>query len=175
MILRLGHAELRVTDLAAARAFYVEVLGLIESHAEPGRVFLRAAEEFDLWTLALTEAAEPGLDHFALRVDSPDEIERLARVHADLGLPAEVVPADREPGQGEALRVLTPEGFPVEYYHQMEQISPYDARGNVRLPQRPERPRPVGTPLRIDHMNMRTADMAQSLRYWIDTPRVLDL
>jgi catechol 2,3-dioxygenase len=166
MILRLGHAELRVRDLQAARSFYVDALGFQEAEAAEGRIYLRAAEEFDRWTLALVEAPTPGLGHFALRVDDPQDLERIERLHAERGLPAERVAAGAEPGQGEALRVLTPEGYPVEYYHEMEQIPAHDADGNVRLPMRSAGPSRAGAPLRIDHVNLRSADMQASLDYW---------
>ena len=45
-IVRLSHVEYRVTDLAAARAFYADTLGLQVSHEEPGRLYLRAMSSF---------------------------------------------------------------------------------------------------------------------------------
>lgn len=168
MILRLGHAELFVTDIEAARAFYVDVLGFIESASENGKTYLRGAEDFDLWTLTLTEANTNGLGHFALRVDSLEELDRLEGLHRKLGVPTERVPEGVELGQGEALRVRTPDGHPVEFYHQMEQVPLYDEAGRVKLPMRSVHLQRGIPPARIDHMNIRVTDVDESLTYWRD-------
>ncbi len=168
MILRLGHAALRVLDLEAARTFYVDVLGFVEAHREKGRLYLRGVEEFDLWSLTLIQAEAPGLDHFALRVDSEEELDRMEVLHRELGVPVRRVPAETEPGQGQALRVRTPDGHPVEFYHRMDQVSIYDEKGRVRLPMRSSHLHRGIPPLRIDHVNLRVADPDASLGYWRD-------
>lgn len=168
MILRLGHSALFVRDLEASRTFYVDVLGFTEAASERGKLYLRGNEDFDLWTLTLIEAQRAGLGHFSLRVDSPDELDRLEKLHKELGVPSKRVPAEAEPGQGEALRVCTPDGHPVEFYHQMEQIPLYDADGHVSLPMRSSHLQHGIPPSRIDHMNLRVTDVDASLRYWRD-------
>ncbi|HEY3019866.1 MAG TPA: VOC family protein, partial [Solirubrobacteraceae bacterium] len=62
-IAHVGHAELLVPDLAASTAFFTDVLGLQVSERAPGRVYLRAWQDWDHHTLLLTEAEEAGLDH----------------------------------------------------------------------------------------------------------------
>lgn len=163
MILRIGHAELRVTDLDAARRFYVDALGFVEVEHDGNRLYLRGVEEFDVWTLTLVRADEPGLGHFALRVDDPEDLDRLEEVHARLGLPAQRVAAGAEPGQGETLRVRGPEGFPIEFYHEMEQL-PLSENGVLLPMRRPGMTHSTG-PLRIDHINLRTKDMRATLGY----------
>ena len=44
-ILRLSHVILGVRDLAASRAFYVDMLGLQVTDEDAGHIFLRAMEE----------------------------------------------------------------------------------------------------------------------------------
>ncbi|MDR7415232.1 MAG: VOC family protein [Armatimonadota bacterium] len=166
MILRLAHVELRVTDLEFARRFYVEVLGFTEALRVEGGLYLRASEEFDLWSLRLTPASAPGLGHCAFRVSSPAFLEELEALHRSLGLPVHRVPAGQEPGQGEALRARTPEGFPVEFVHEMEEIPLYDARHRPHLPTRHLDHPPGSRPLRIDHIHLRTPDPEGHLSYW---------
>jgi catechol 2,3-dioxygenase len=163
VILRIGHTELRVTDLDAAHAFYVNALGFVEVAREDGSLRLRGTEEFDVWTLVLVLADEPGLGHVALRVDEAGDLDELEALHQRLGLPTARVPAGAEPGQGAALRVVGPEGFPIEFYHQMEQL-PLPQDGMV-LPMRDARLRHGTGPLRIDHINLRTSSMAATLGY----------
>ena len=66
-ISHVGHAELLVPDLAASTAFFTEMLGLQVSEETPGRVYLRAWQDWDHHTLLLTESEEPGLDHLGWR------------------------------------------------------------------------------------------------------------
>jgi catechol 2,3-dioxygenase len=166
VILRIGHTELRVTDLDAAHAFYVNALGFVEVARDEHTIYLRGMEEFDLWTLALVGADQPGLGHFALRVDDEGDLDRLEALHERLGLPVTRVAAGAEPGQGEALRVVGPEGFPIEFYHRMEQL-PLPQDGMV-LPMRDARLRHGTGPLRIDHINLRTSSMSATLGYLMD-------
>ncbi|MDP1577877.1 MAG: VOC family protein, partial [Cypionkella sp.] len=44
-VIRLSHVELAVKDLAASRAFYVDLLGLQVSHEDAEAIYLRAMEE----------------------------------------------------------------------------------------------------------------------------------
>ncbi len=164
MILRLAHVELGVDDLAAARAFYVDVLGFTEHMADGESVFLRCAEEFDLWSLKLTEGAA-GLVHSGFRVSDPGDLARLEGLHERLGLRAERVPADAEPGQGEAVRTWTPEGHRVEFFHVFDEIDPY-VDGELVVPMRRGQANGV-PPSRIDHVSMRVPDLAAALEYWV--------
>jgi catechol 2,3-dioxygenase len=168
-ILRLGHVDVSVRDLEEARTFYVDVLGYVEAHREPGRLYLRALEEFDQWSLCLTAGDAGGLNHVAFRVESPDDLEKIARLHDERGLPVVRVAAGEEPGQGDAVRVRSGDGFPVEFYHHMDQIPVGRHDGRLRLPMRmPGMQRGV-RPLRIDHVNIRPSSMDESLRYWVGT------
>jgi catechol 2,3-dioxygenase len=163
MILRLAHVELGVHDLAAARAFYVDLLGFVEHAGDGDSVYLRCVEEFDLWSLKLT-AGEPGLVHSGFRVSEQDDLTRLEQLHTRLGLPYERAPAGTEPGQGEALRVLTPEGHRVEFFHEFEEIDAY-VNGGLVVPMR--RGRAAGIPpSRIDHVSMRVPSVPAALEYW---------
>jgi catechol 2,3-dioxygenase len=166
MILRLGHVDVLVTDLGAAHEFYVDGLGFVEVCRDGDRIYLRGVEEFDLWTLSLVLADRPGLGHFALRVDEADDLDELERLHKRLGLASHRVPSGAEPGQGEALRVLGPEGFPIEFYYEMEQVRL--PSGRMVLPMRDARIRHGQAPLRIDHVNLRTSSMSSTLRYLTD-------
>lgn len=88
MIRRLNHAVLFVTDLAAARAFYTEVLGFRVVSDEPrfNAAFLRAADSENHHDLGLfglgADAPRPqrsraGLYHLAWQVDTIDQLAEL--------------------------------------------------------------------------------------------------
>ncbi len=168
MILRLAHAELGVTDLEQAHMFYVDLLGFQVYQYDGQSLYLRAAEEFDVWSLKLTQASSAGLLHMAFRVDTPDELERLEALHRKANLAYRRVPAGMEPGQGQALRVYSPDGHPIEFFHEFEEVNVYETGGLVRLPMRTTHVQHGLPPQRIDHVNLRVIDPEASLTYWRD-------
>ncbi len=166
MILRLGHVELTVDDLDAAEEFYVGLLGF-DVHSRTGsQLRLRALEEFDAWSLCLTEAAGAGLGHTAFRVSDEADLAELEEIHERLGMPSERVPAGTEVGQGEALRTVTPHGLPVEFYHRFDEVEVHDGDA-VRLPMRSLNGRSGVPPARLDHVNLRAPDTPTALEYWV--------
>ena len=168
MILRLAHLEIAVDDLAAARAFYVDLLGFVE-HAADGKVlYLRGADEFDTWSLAVVERGSAGILHSAFRVSEPGDLDALEQLHERIGAEARRLPAGAEPGQGEALRVRTPEGHVLEFVHQLEEIEPYDEDGRIRLPMRTTNTSRGVPPARIDHVSLRVPAVPTSLPYWVE-------
>lgn len=167
MIIRLGHVQLVVDDLTAARAFYVDLLGFTEASSADGRLYLRASAEFDLWSLALVEGREPGLGHLAFRVEDPSDLDLLEEIHRRRNLPCERVAAGAEPGQGDALRALTPDAHPVEFYHSFQEIEA-STPTSVRLPMRNTHREHGVPPVRIDHVNLRVTDVPAALAYWVD-------
>lgn len=167
-VLRLAHVEIGVKDLEQARDFYVGLLGFIEEHREGDSLYLRAWEEFDRWSLKLTRASGPGVFHIGFRVGDPGDLEALEVLHRDLGLPAKRVPAGLEPYQGEALRVRSPDGHSLEFFHAFEEVAWQDPDGRVRLPMRQTHLQRGIPPVRIDHVNLRVLDPEESLSYWRD-------
>lgn len=165
VIWRLGHVELTVDDLDRAEEFYVGLLGFDRQDRADGRLYLRAAQEFDAWSLCLTEAGGSGLGHLAFRVSDEQSLDALERVHAELGRPVQRVPAGTEPGQGEALRTTTPDGHPVEFYHHFDELPVADGDA-VRLPMRASHLRSGIPPARLDHVNLRVPDTPVALQYW---------
>ena len=150
-ILRLGHVEYRVTDLERARAFYVDLLGFVETGRDGTRVYLRGLEERDHHSLVLRQAPAPGVSHFAFRVAAPDDLQRLHRRCTARGLPTRWIEAGEEVGQGKALRVQDAAGLPVEFYHEIDQIERQLQRFDLyRGPHI----------MRIDHVNVQVHDIA---------------
>lgn len=165
MILRLAHVEITADDLAAARAFYVDLLGFREHHADAGVLYLRGTEEFDAWSLKISHGEGGGLVHSGFRVSSPDDLDALERLHRELGVPVRRVAEGTELEQGEALRVLAPTGHRLEFFHAFNEIDPYE-NGRLRFPMRTSNTAAavVG---RIDHVSQRVPDVKAALDYWV--------
>jgi 3,4-dihydroxyphenylacetate 2,3-dioxygenase len=156
-ILRLGHVEYRVTDLGRAHAFYVGLLGLVESARDRTRLYLRGLEERDHHSLVLRQAEAPGVAHFAFRVAAPDDLERLQRRCVARGLSVRWVEAGEEEGQGKALRVQDPSGLPVEFYHEIAQVERHLQRFDLyRGPHI----------MRIDHVNAQVPDVQAAFDWY---------
>src|SRR5262249_44281914 len=118
-IVRLGHVEYRVTDLERARAFYVDLLGLIETARDRQRIFLRCIEDTEHHSFVLRQAESAGVGHVSFKVATPDDLDQLEAKFIARDLPVRRLQRGEEPGQGAALRMRDPFGFPVEYYAEM--------------------------------------------------------
>ena len=157
-ITRVGHVEMRVTDLDKAWRFYVEMLGFVETERDGNRLYLRGYEERQHHSLVLKQAATPGLAHFAYRVADPEDLDRLEEFFKAKKLPVVKLPAGQEKGQGEAIRVQDPLGFPVEFYHEMEEAE--------RLLQQFHLYRGAA-PMRLDHVNCQIPNVQLGYDYYV--------
>ncbi len=74
-VFRTGYVQLRVPDLATASKYYTEVVGLVETDRAADRVYLKGWDEHDHHSLVIRQAEQPGLDHFALKTENPDDLQ----------------------------------------------------------------------------------------------------
>lgn len=155
-VLRAAHIEFRVTDLARSRAFYVDLLGFVETGRDADRLYLRGYEERDHHSLVLRRAPSAGVGHLAYRVASNDDLERLAHLCRRRDLPARWTEGV-EAGVGRALRVQDPAGFPVEFFHECEWAE--------RLLQRFDLYRGAHV-MRLDHFNCQVPDVVAAARWY---------
>ncbi|MBX3092867.1 MAG: VOC family protein, partial [Cryobacterium sp.] len=113
-IIRAAYAELIVSDLAASRTFYVDVLGLVVTYEDENAIYLRAFEEYLHHSLVLRTGPVAALGALAYRVRSQDEVAKAATYFESLGCPVEHRAAGAMRGIGESVRVEDPLGFPIE-------------------------------------------------------------
>ncbi len=152
-ITRAAHIEFRVTDLGRARAFYVDILGFIETARDAERIYLGGLEERDLYSLVLRKAESSGVGHIAFRVSNPDDLPKLAALYEQHGCPTRWIDAGKEQGQGRALRVQDPSGLPIEFFHEIAQRD--------RLLQRFDLYRGAHV-MRLDHFNCQVTDVQKA-------------
>jgi catechol 2,3-dioxygenase len=165
MINRLSHVEVAVTDLQRARAFYCDVLGFIAFAESSDALWLRAPEEFDVWSLKLTRDHQHGLLAFGFRVDTEERLDELAVLHDRLALPWTWRAGGEEPGRGRMLCVGTPGGHVVDFEHEVDEVATRDQHG-PHLPMRHTNGRRGPGLARLDHVNVRTAALPAALAYW---------
>ena len=157
-VVRAAYAELVVTDLERARWFWVDLLGLHVQVETDEVLCLRGTDELTHHNLVLRAGPVAALDHIAYRVRTPADLDRAERLFADLGAAVRRVPAGSgTPGVGDAVRVLDPLGFPVEFYCDI-------ARGE-RLIQRFDLKRGAHI-ARLDHFNIVVPDIPAAYRHY---------
>ena len=155
-IVRAAYAELRVTDLAASERFYVDLLGMVVAERTSDTLYLRGWEERLRHSLVLRQAPVAAAARLGFRVRREEDLDLLA---ADLdahGLATEWAHGP-EPGVGRALRVWDPFGYPLEFFHQMEQAETQLQRFDLH------RGAPI---LRLDHLNLHTPRIEDAFRFW---------
>jgi 3,4-dihydroxyphenylacetate 2,3-dioxygenase len=155
-ILRAGFVELQVTDLAASEHFYAELLGMIVSARTGDAVFLRGWEERQHHSLVLRSAPVATASRLGFRVRSEHDLDVLAEQFADL--PQRWIEAGSDPGMGRSLRVWDPFGYPLEFFHAMEQFETQHQRFDLHR----------GAPLlRFDHLNLHSPQVEDVLGFWL--------
>jgi catechol 2,3-dioxygenase len=118
-VMRIGHVNLRVLDMEKALAHYVGVLGLIETDRDSaGNVYLKGWDEWDQYSLMLTEADRAGMNHIAYKVEKDAELDTLRKRIAewDGGVTVEEVPAGTLHNCGRALKFNMPSGHEMYLY-----------------------------------------------------------
>src|SRR5699024_7591997 len=107
-ILRCASMELVVTDLAASRDFYHDVLGLVVTEEDENTVYLRTLEEFIHHNLVLRQGPEPAVAAFSYRVRSPQDLDRAVAFFEQLGCPVQRRAEGFAQGIGDTVRVVDP-------------------------------------------------------------------
>ncbi|WP_163509255.1 3,4-dihydroxyphenylacetate 2,3-dioxygenase [Fodinicola acaciae] len=156
-VIRSAYAELVVTDLVAARWFYVDILGLVVTAETDDALYLRAYEEYTHHSLILRLGQTPALARLSYRVRSAAEVDVAEAYFRQLGVRVERVPAGTTLGIGEAVRIEDPLGFPIEFF--------YDCTHVERLTQRYDL-QPANALSRLDHFNVLTPDVPAAEAYY---------
>jgi catechol 2,3-dioxygenase len=152
--IRLSHAELTVTDLAASRVFYETVLGLQVTDAAEGVVYLRAMEERGHHCLILRQGQRAGVPVLGFRVWDEGDLDRAAAWFAARGRPVAWV---NRAHQGRTLATSDPHGVPLEFHAVMDRLPPIHQKYALYRGVRP---------LRIDHFNTFSPDVDASVAFW---------
>ena len=78
-IVRTAYVELVVTDLARARAFWVDLVGFHVDGGGAGRLYLRGYEEFVHHWVLLRVGPPTACARIGFRVRTPDDLDRAER------------------------------------------------------------------------------------------------
>lgn len=110
-ITRASHVVYRVRDLAASKAFYVDLLGLVVSDEATDTLWLRGMEEGCHHSLVL-KVGEPSCERVGMRVLTEEDLD-LAGAHFQAAdFPVEWVEVAH---QGRTLHTTDPAGTPWNF------------------------------------------------------------
>ncbi len=153
-IVRLSHVELRVTDLAWSRGYYVDTLGLQVSFEDSEAIYLRALEERGHHCMILRKADAGSVGVLGFKVWNEGDLDRAFAWFKARDLPVQWT---ERPFMGRVLRTRDPWGIPLEFYAAMDRLQP--------IHQEYKRYRGV-KPLRIDHFNMFASDVDGAVAFY---------
>ena len=109
-VLRCAYMELVVTDLAASRVFYVDVLGLYVTEEDEETIYLRSTEEFIHHNLVLRKGPVAAVAAFSYRVRTPEDLDRAVEFYTELGCDVRRNPSGFVKGIGDSVRGVDPLG-----------------------------------------------------------------
>lgn len=166
-VMRPGHAQIRVLNMAEDLKFYRDVLGLKEMGTDKsGRVYLKAWDERDHHSVVLRQADRAGLDLFGFKVRDKGTLNLLESNLHSFGVKTERVPAGEMMETGERVRFEIPTGHIIELYAEKKDVGnglPY----TNPAPWCPDAERGIA-PTRMDHALLAGPDLDGSRDIFIE-------
>ena len=156
-IVRAAHVELVVADLEASLHFYEQLLGMIVTARRGDVAYLRGWEEYLHHSLVLRQGDAAAVDHCGFRVASDEDLDRLAAEFEGRDCRLRWLAPGEELGQGRALRVQDPLGFPLEFFHEMDAVASHTQAFHL------QRGAPI---LRFDHLNFHVSTPERAFTFW---------
>jgi catechol 2,3-dioxygenase len=154
-VTRASHLVLTSRDLARARDFYTEVIGLKVTDESATTIYLRGIEEHAHHSLTLKRTKdEPACERVGFRVFDDEDLER-AKAHFDRnGIATKFV---NVPFQGRTLHVADATGMPLEFCARMKTLPRVHTRTHEHK---------GATALRLDHFQVLVPDVALAASFY---------
>ncbi len=164
-ILRLSHVDITVPDLDLASAYYTGVIGMDQTEQVDDRVFFKCWDEEDHHSLAVRFDPRVGIDRFAFKVETEQDLEYFEDRLEDYGLVVSRVSRDEEVGQGESIRFDIPSGHEMELVYDVEKLG--SSVGKLNPVYRPPSGRGIAPP-RMDHMLINAEEVGEATKFFMD-------
>ncbi len=122
-VMRIGHASIKVMDMAAALKHYENVLGMkVTMQDKSGNVYLKCWDEWDKYSVVLTPSDRAGLNHVAFKVRDDADLDRLQKAVNDYGIKTQMLPEGSLPATGRMLQFNLPSGHDMRLYAMKEYV-----------------------------------------------------
>ncbi len=116
-VMRIGHASLRVMDMAAAVRHYENVLGMKRTMEDKhGNVYLKCWDEWDKYSLVLTPSDRAGLNHVAYKCEKESDLDDLKKRIEAWGIKTTMLDEGTMPSVGRMLKFNLPSGHEMRLY-----------------------------------------------------------
>lgn len=116
-VMRIGHINLRVLDMHAARHHYEKVLGLIPTDEDSdGNVYLKGWDEWDKYSVILSPSDRAGMNYVAYKCENDSDLDDIAEKIGVRGVDVEHLDAGDIPDCGRSLRFQLPSGHTMVLY-----------------------------------------------------------
>jgi catechol 2,3-dioxygenase len=156
-ITRASHLALTSRDLARARDFYTEVVGLKVSHETATSIHFRGVEERAHHSLTLRATKRrPECERIGFRVFADDDLERAKAEFDAKGVASKFA---NVPFQGRTLQMNGPNGTPLEFCARMKNVARVHA--DTREPR-------GASALRISHFQILLPNVTAAAAFYCD-------
>ena len=133
-VLRPGFVQMRVLDMPTAVEHYTNRIGLHHvTEGKDGRVYLKAADEFDHHSILLRRAESSGLDLVSFKVREDADLTSFEKRIVEYGYPVDHVAAGEQPGIGRRIGFTIASGHRIELYAHAEQSEPKPRTHNPHI------------------------------------------
>ncbi|MEP1209389.1 MAG: 3,4-dihydroxyphenylacetate 2,3-dioxygenase [Rhizobiaceae bacterium] len=153
-ILRISHIELNVTDLAASKKFYSDIIGLAITDETGERIYFRGMEERSHHCVILVQSKSASVAAMGYRVWAEEDLDK---AHAWFAAQGRDVAWVERAHQGRTLRTSDNAGMPIELHYEMERLptihQQYAQYKGVK-------------PLRIDHFNCFSTNVDEATAFY---------
>jgi catechol 2,3-dioxygenase len=164
----LGPVEMFTPKPQESLDFFDRIMGMDVVAREGQSVYLRGWDDYQRWSLKLTESETSGMGYLGLRAWSEETLERRATLIEATGL-GEGWEENADLGLGRSYRFRDPDGHTFKLYSECERYDPpahlkpalknvhgrYTARGIAIK--------------RLDHINILAADVRANREFCVDT------
>jgi catechol 2,3-dioxygenase len=167
-IAHLGPAELLTPKPQETLEFFTEMMGMEVQHQEGQSVYLRGWDDYQIWSLKLTESAKPGLGYCGLRTWSPEALERRVALIEQTGL-GKGWEEHGDFGVGRAYGFQDPDGHNFKIYSEVERyVKPADKVTDYKNVHG-KQPNKAIAVKRLDHLNILAGDIGPNRDFCVDT------
>jgi len=163
-VMRLGYVHTCVTDLDESRKHYVDTLGMRVVGEEPGKLFLKAWDEYDHHSVVLEEGGV-GLVKLGYKCETPDDIAEFENRIQAFGAITERMSKGENLAVGDGIRVVLPSEHVLELYSEIDFAG--TETGSLNPDPFPRHLVGVGVP-RIDHSLITCEDPGTLERFFAE-------
>jgi catechol 2,3-dioxygenase len=118
-VMRLGYVHTRVTDLTESKKHYADTLGMKVVGEEPGKLFLKAWDEYDHHSVVLEEGGV-GLVKLGYKVERSTDLDEFENRAQAFGAITERMSKGDNLSVGDGVRVVLPSDHVLELYDDIE-------------------------------------------------------